>query len=310
MGLVLVALFTGLMLAVQNPLNVKLGSNLNSPVKASLVGYLISAYVLLIISLVVSKGMVFSNIINTLTSDFNPAPWWAWTGGLLGAFYITSIIILFPKLGPIQAVILPTLGQIAMSILIDSFGWFEMKQLPFTFSKAVGILLFAIGIYIVVVIGNKSKESKFDNRLSLKIWAIAAGIATTLQSTFNGDLGIYLDSSTQATFVAFTLGLIAMIIFVALREKLTYNILTVGVGSLLGWVASLLGLFFVLIIATLIPKMGPGLSLSASIVGLMIGSAFVQHFGWFDAPKARVNLTQILGILILIVGIVVIKLLG
>lgn len=308
MLLILVALLTGFMLSVQNPLNVKLGRNLASPVKASLVGYLISSITLLAIVFVTGGGSAFSNIFNTLTSSSNSVPWWAWIGGLMGAFYITSIIILFPKLGPIQAVILPTLGQIVSGVLIDSFGWFEMKKLPFTFNKAIGLILFAIGIYIVVVIGNKSKEAKFDNSISLKIWAVVAGIASTLQSTFNGDLGIYLNSSTQATLVAFSLGLVAMLIYVAFTEKLSKNILTTGVGTTLGWVASLLGLFFVLIIATLIPTMGPGLALSTSLVGLMTGTAIVQHFGLFEAPKAKINLAQIIGIIILIAGIIAIKL--
>ena len=306
MLLILIALFTGFMLSVQNPLNVKLGRNLASPVKASLVGYLISAYTLLVIALATSQGTALSNIFHTLING--TAPWWAWIGGLMGAFYITSIIILFPKLGPIQAVILPTLGQIVSGILIDTFGWFEMKQLPFTLTKAIGLAIFAVGIYIVVVVGNKSKETKFDNSMSLKVWAVIAGIASTLQSTFNGDLGLYLDSSTQATLVAFSLGLIVMIIYIAFTEKLSYNILTTGVGTTLGWVASLLGLFFVLIIATLIPTMGPGLSLSTSLVGLMIGTAIVQHFGLFEAPKSKINLYQIIGITILIAGIIIIKL--
>ena len=60
---------------------------------------------------------------------FSTEPWWIWIGGALGVIYLTGNIVLFPKLGSVQTVIMPILGQIVMSMLIDNFGWFTLSNM-------------------------------------------------------------------------------------------------------------------------------------------------------------------------------------
>ena len=50
-------------------------------------------------------------------------PWWVWTGGLLGTFFVAGIVILLPKLGVVLAFSLVIAGQMVASILFDQFGW-------------------------------------------------------------------------------------------------------------------------------------------------------------------------------------------
>ena len=49
-------------------------------------------------------------------------PWWMWFAGLFGVIFMTGNILLLPRLGSLQTVLMPVLGQITMGLLIDQFG--------------------------------------------------------------------------------------------------------------------------------------------------------------------------------------------
>ncbi|MFR4252254.1 MAG: DMT family transporter [Weissella confusa] len=44
------------------------------------------------------------------------------------------------------------------------------------------------------------------------------------------------------------------------------------------------------------------------LMGMLIGTIIVQQFGWYQSVKKRVNVMQILGIIIMVVGVALIQL--
>ena len=87
-----------------------------SPFISAAISFLVGSVFLAIVSAVKSH-----QVFPTMTFiQSNPA--WIWLGGVLGAVYLTSNVLLFPRLGAIQTVVLPILGQILMGTLIDTFG--------------------------------------------------------------------------------------------------------------------------------------------------------------------------------------------
>lgn len=77
------------------------------------------------------------------------APWWAWAGGFLGAFFVTSSIILTPRLGAANTVSSILAGQIFASILLDHFGLLNLPVHAVTLPKIVGAVLVMIGVIVV-----------------------------------------------------------------------------------------------------------------------------------------------------------------
>ena len=134
-------LFGGVALANQSPINARLGAALKSPFRSSLVSFTVG-FVFLVAVFLVSGQYV------TLTGQH---PWWIWTPGIFGVVYLTSNILLFPKIGAIQAIVFPIVGQVLMGLMIDTFGWFAAKQLPMTLTKAGGAALLLFGVYVAVV---------------------------------------------------------------------------------------------------------------------------------------------------------------
>ena len=77
------------------------------------------------------------------------APAQVWLGGLLGAFYVTVIILAFPKLGPGLTFGLVVAGQMIISILLEHFNILVAQQNSISFMKIVGVLLVVAGVIII-----------------------------------------------------------------------------------------------------------------------------------------------------------------
>lgn len=72
--------------------------------------------------------------------------------------FLTGNILLFPKLGGVQTVVLPVLGQILMGLAIDNFGLFYSQQTSLTVFRIAGAVLVLLGVVLV----STAKESKAD----------------------------------------------------------------------------------------------------------------------------------------------------
>ena len=83
----------GAFLAIQAPINAELARGLGMPVAAAAASFLAGAVALAALSFAFSAAQGVS------IGWRAPAPWMFVTGGLLGAAFVTSVIILTPKLG-------------------------------------------------------------------------------------------------------------------------------------------------------------------------------------------------------------------
>ncbi|MDR2661221.1 MAG: DMT family transporter [Lactobacillaceae bacterium] len=310
-----IGVIAGFILALQNPINSKLGSTINSPFKASILSFTVGTITLFVVS-ILSGGNLISNINKALSYN---QPWWIWVGGIFGAFYLTSNVLLFSKIGAVQTVILPTLGMILMSTIIETFGLFYVNKIPLTVSRIVGLIVLLFGIYVAVVVANRSSKT-IANELLLKekegeiqftfwhIWGIAAGMFASIQQALNGHLGIQLGNAIQSSLISFILGTIAIILFTFIKEKNIFpekeNIVKIPWW---GYIGGILGSIYVFTLAFLVPKIGPGLAISLGIIGTITGAAVVQQFGFFKSPQKNIKLTQIIGVILMILGIVIIK---
>jgi transporter family-2 protein len=78
-----------------------------------------------------------------------PAPWWAWTGGALGAYHIFSTIVVVPLLGAAFAFALIVGGQTIASIAIDQFGVFGLARTPTSPARLAGAALLVAGVVLI-----------------------------------------------------------------------------------------------------------------------------------------------------------------
>jgi transporter family-2 protein len=138
----LFALAAGAMLPIQFGINAQLAEWLGGSVRAAFVSFVVGATALLVAVLVASRGW---------PDRAGDAPWWVWTGGLLGAFYVLGSIVTAPKLGAATLVALILAGQALASLAVDHFGWVGFDEQPITLLRVVGMLVLAGGVVLVRV---------------------------------------------------------------------------------------------------------------------------------------------------------------
>src|SRR5687767_13682140 len=91
--LVLVSATIGAMIAFQALVNTRLATYTGSILWTAVISFLVGSIGLLAIALVSRSPIPGLEAVSR-------APWWAWTGGLLGATYIAAVIILVPRMSP------------------------------------------------------------------------------------------------------------------------------------------------------------------------------------------------------------------
>src|SRR5699024_10155935 len=242
-------------------------------------------------------------------------PFWLWIGGLLGVIYLTSNILLFPKLGSVQTVIMPILGQIIMGLIIDNFGLFGSLVQPLNWSRIVGAILVVIGVIgavsinqIIVYRHKKFVPEKSNNLWFYRLIGIVMGMFSATQTAINGHLRIVLNSSVKAAFVSFFVVTISLIIIVTvIHPNLSFQKNKDTPWWI--WLGGFIGALFVLGNVYLVPKIGTGLAVVIVLVGLIVGSLLIDQFGWFNSTKNPITFAQIMSLLIMIFGVIIIRLL-
>lgn len=135
------AFLSGAFLPIQAGLNAKLGKAAESPVYASMLSFLIGTLGLITYILLTKQSVSWAGV--------REAPAHVWLGGLLGAFYVTVIILAFPKLGPGLTFGLVVAGQMIISILLEHFNILVAQQNSISLMKLLGVLLVVAGVIII-----------------------------------------------------------------------------------------------------------------------------------------------------------------
>ncbi len=77
------------------------------------------------------------------------APWWAWLGGLLGAFYVTAVVYLTPRLGVAATLGLAVAGQMVGALALDQLSAFGLAYRPLTPSRVAGAALLVAAVVLM-----------------------------------------------------------------------------------------------------------------------------------------------------------------
>ena len=139
---VLLTAFTGGLVALQAPINSLLGRAIGTWQAAAL-SFAIGTVALVCIAAMATGGL-------GQIADVRGVPWHYLMGGLLGAAYVTSILVTVRTLGAGGVVAATVAGQLALSVVVDHFGLIGVTKQPITVTKVLGVVLLGFGTYLVV----------------------------------------------------------------------------------------------------------------------------------------------------------------
>lgn len=136
------AVLVGALLPTQAAINASLRVPLGSPISAAFTNFLVGI-VVLVFALVVSRAPWPE------WSRMQAMPWWSWTGGLLGATYVITSVLLVRKLGATTFVACILTGQVAGSLVLDQFALIGLIQRSITPARLLGVVLLFAGVILV-----------------------------------------------------------------------------------------------------------------------------------------------------------------
>lgn len=135
-------MLAGSLVALQAPINGMLGRTVGNLAAAS-VSFAIGLAVLVAITVVAGGG--FGQV-----GELGSLNWYYLLGGVLGAVYVTTVLITVNDLGAGSVTAATITGQLTMSVLIDRAGVLGLPERGLTTQRLLGIALLSVGAFLVV----------------------------------------------------------------------------------------------------------------------------------------------------------------
>jgi len=135
------AVIGGMLMAVQAPTNGLLAKGSGSPILAALISFMVGTVALLLILLATGSIRPLP-IVKSL-------PWYAWLGGLYGAFFVAMAAVVAPRLGVGALLTAAVAGQLIGALVLDHYGLLGIESRPATLTRILGLLLVFAGAVLV-----------------------------------------------------------------------------------------------------------------------------------------------------------------
>lgn len=131
----------GCLVAMQAPINGALGKAAGS-FAAATISFTIGTAAL--VGITVLSGQ---NVNLGAAGDLR---WYYLTGGLLGAAYVTTVLVSVRTLGATGVTAATIAGQLAFSVVLDRMGAFGLDEKPLSAGRVIGVALLAAGVFLIV----------------------------------------------------------------------------------------------------------------------------------------------------------------
>lgn len=138
---IILIFLAGTFLPIQAGMNSKLAKTGGSPVYASMISFAVGVITLIAYILITSQNISLKGL--------KEAPAYAWFGGILGAFYVTAIVLAFPKIGPGLTFGLVVAGQLLISMIMEHFQIMGSQPHPVSIGRIMGMLLIVAGVIMM-----------------------------------------------------------------------------------------------------------------------------------------------------------------
>jgi transporter family-2 protein len=132
----------GVAMTVQSGINGQLRSAINHPLLAAFISFLGG-------TLVLGLMLLFSKQAFPALASYSDISWYKFTGGLLGVFVVTVVLLSVQEIGASNMFVLIVAGQLFTAVLMDHFGVLGLRESPVSLQKMIGIVLLIAGAYLV-----------------------------------------------------------------------------------------------------------------------------------------------------------------
>jgi transporter family-2 protein len=271
-----VAFSAGVIVAIQGRINGEVGAITGNGVLGAVLNFTVGLLILLVI--VFSRPTLRSALasIPSLVSGGQLA-WWALTGGIGGAIYVTAQSTTVAVLGVALFTVATVAGQTGGGLVVDRFGLGPGGRVPVTVWRVAAALLAIVAVWVAT--GGRGDGGSGAVSLPFLLLALAAGVAGAFQVGVNGRVSAATRQVLVATLVNFAVGLATLFVILGVQWLVDPE----GVGTLAPvadepWllVAGGMGILFVAGAAWSVKALGVLLLGLVVLAGTLVGAVAVD----------------------------------
>jgi bacterial/archaeal transporter family-2 protein len=143
LALTLVALFAGALISLQAPINAEAAARLGHPLAGAAWSFVVGTVALATLVLLFARHQLHPDGLKSLPLYILLG------GGLLGAMYVTTNIMLAPRIGIAALMALGIAGQLFAALMLDRFGAFGLIERELTLGRVSGACMVLVGALMV-----------------------------------------------------------------------------------------------------------------------------------------------------------------
>ncbi|WP_430591414.1 DMT family transporter [Humidisolicoccus flavus] len=291
---VLLAMFAGALLALQARVNSELAVELGDGVAAALVSFLAGLAILIPLSIFVPGARAgFRSLRASLRGGM---PWWHCLGGVIGAFVVSTQGIAAGVLGIAVYTVGIVAGQTISGVLVDRFGFASLPKRAISLQRILGAILTLLAVSLALLGGGAIAHPL------LMLLPFIAGLLVSIQQALNGEVQRASGSVIASTALNFTLGTIALALFVVVRVLGGLELDPLPLQPLL-YLGGIIGAMFVGVAALAVRHIGVLLLGLAMISGQLLAALLVDLV-WPSALHSGVTTASVVGALLALLGVI------
>lgn len=139
---------------------------------------------------------------------------------------------------------------------------------------------------------------------------LMAGVGVAVQIVINAQLRLVAGSAMWASNISFAVSMAAGLAALALGTALGRVSLpdpALWRAPAWVWLGGLGGAVYVLLAVLLAQRLGAALLSGVGILGQLVASVLIDHYGWFGTPVHRVSVARAAGVALLAIGVALIR---
>ena len=141
----------------------------------------------------------------------------------------------------------------------------------------------------------------------LLLFGLFAGASLAVQFSVNAQLRAFVGGPMVAATVSFVVGAMGLLVFSLVFRQSWLLAEAVSRAPWWVWVGGLLGAFYVLATIVLVPRVGAATTVGLILVGQVIASLVIDHFGLIRVPIHELNPQRVIGAALIVLGVALVQ---
>ena len=139
--------------------------------------------------------------------------------------------------------------------------------------------------------------------------AVFAGMLIPIQTAFNAQLGRALQGPVYSTLVVFAAGFLSMAVFALATRAPRPAAAAAAKAPLAAWfVGGAIGATYIILLTILAPRLGAAPSVAFVVVGQLLCSTAIDHFGLIGFPQHTTSPARLVGLALIAAGVALVRL--